>query len=60
MEIVLKEFLDRFVVFFGCLESCFSDYLGFENKLENKAIFCEKLDLKNWIWVRRSMGFWAL
>ena len=47
MEIVFKELLDRFVMLFACLESYFSDYLGLENKLENKAIFCEKPDLKN-------------
>ena len=41
MEIVFKEFRDRFLVFFGCLGSRFSDFLGLENKLENETIFYE-------------------
>ena len=44
MKIVFEEFRDRFLVFFGCLGSCFSDFLGLENKLENETIFSEKPD----------------
>ena len=38
MEIVFKEFRDRILVFFGSLGDRFSDFLGLENKLENKRI----------------------
>ena len=46
MEIVFKEFRDRSLVFFGCLRNRFSDFLGIENKLENKTIFYETQNLK--------------
>ena len=46
MEIVFKEFRDRFVMFVGCLGNRFSDFSGVENKLENKAVFNEKPDLE--------------
>ena len=37
MEIVVKEFWDRLLVFFGCLGTCSSDLLGLE--LKTKRIF---------------------
>ena len=42
METVFKDFRNRFLVFVGCLGSCFSDFLGLENKFENEAIFSKK------------------
>ena len=60
MEIVFKEFQDCFLMFVGCLESRFSEFFGLENKLENRTIFCEIQNLKPWIWLGRSAGFWAL
>ena len=41
MEIILKEFQACFLVFFVFmpLGAIFSDFLGFENKFENRTIF---------------------
>ena len=47
-------------MFFGCLGSRFSDFLGLENKLENEAIFSDITDPETWIWWGRSRGIWAL
>ena len=50
METVFKEFRNCFVLFVGCLEIRFSDFLGLENKLENETIFDEIPNLTFWIW----------
>ena len=52
MEIVFKEFRDRFLSFFGGLGSRFSDFLGLGNRLENEAIFSDETDPEklNWGW----------
>ena len=60
MEFVFKEFLDQLLVFFKWLGNRFSDFLRFENKLENETIFSEKPDLEKWIWWCRSQGIRAL
>ena len=49
MEIVFNEFRDGFLLFLGSLRNRFSDFLGFENRLENEAILSEKPDPHNWI-----------
>ena len=50
MEIVFKEFRDRFFMILKCLESRFCDFLDLENKLENNMFFFEKPNLETWIW----------
>ena len=39
MDIVIKEFRDRILVFVECLGSRLSDFLGLGNKLETKRLF---------------------
>ena len=48
------------LILFGCLGGRCSDFLGFENKLENRTISHEIQNLKPWICGCRSMGIWAL
>ena len=50
VEIVFKEFRNRLLMFSGCLEIRFSDFLGLENKLENETIFDEIPNPPFWIW----------
>ena len=50
MEIVLKEFLNRYLVFFGCLGIRFSDIVSLKNKLDNETISDEIPNLKYWVW----------
>ena len=42
MEIMLSEFQDAFLSFFGRLGIGFSSFSGLENKLENETNFSEK------------------
>ena len=60
MEIVFKEFRNRFLLFLLMPLDCFSDILSFENKLENETIFDEIQNLKFWIWWCISVSIWAL
>ena len=58
MEIVFNEFRDRFLSFVGglgpALGAAFLDFLGIENRLENRGIFGDVTDPEFWIWGRRS------
>ena len=54
MEDVFHKCLSRFVSFFKCLGSCFSSFVGLQNRLENEGIFSDVMDAEKWIWGRRS------
>ena len=43
-QIFFNEFRDQCLLFFGSLGSCFSGFLGLENKLENQMIFGDETD----------------
>ena len=50
MGIVLNEFRDGFLFFFGGLGGRFSGFLGLQNRLEHEAIFSDITDPEKWIW----------
>ena len=54
---MFKEFRNICLVFLGGFGSCFPDFLGRENKLENETVFDEIQDQNNPIWWGRSAGF---
>ena len=60
MDIVVCEFRTGFLVFLWSRGSSFSDFLGFENKVENEAIVDEIPNPTFWIWWGRSAGFWVV
>ena len=60
MEIVFKEVRDRFVLFFGCLGSRFSDFLGSENKLQNETVFVKNRISRSGSGEASRGGIWAL
>ena len=49
-EIVLNEFVSRFLSFSKSLVERFSDFLGLENRFENRGIFSDVTDPEFWIW----------
>ena len=59
LEIVFEEFRNVFLMFSGVFGRCFSEFLGLENKLENRTIFYEIQNPNNPIWWGISAGFWA-
>ena len=50
MEIVFKEFRNRFLWFLEASGAVFSDGVGPENGLENETIFSKKTNLEHWMW----------
>ena len=57
MEIVLKEFRNRFLMFFDALGAAFLTPLSLENKLENETIFNEIPNSYSGIGEGRFAGF---
>ena len=53
-EIVFYGFRGRLLPFFGSVGDRFSDFLGLENRLENRRVFGDVTDLAFLIWGRRS------
>ena len=50
MEIVLNKFRGRCLSFFGRLGDHFSDFLGLENRFENRGFFGDVTDPEPGIW----------
>ena len=64
IDLSWKSFLKNSGMDFSCacgaMGAVLLTFLGLENKLENRTMFYEIQNLKTWIWVRRSVGLWAL
>ena len=57
MEIVFSEFRDACLSFFRRLGNRFSDFLGLEDRFENRGIFGDATDPEFGIWGRRSTRY---